>query len=117
MRNLFGIKLRKLRQFRGLSANELARRLGHASHSYVSDIEQGAFVPPKKKLKQLAKALEVPEVLLEDMALEARIEALGIQQPELVSMFKDLPKLSQRDKRAIIATYQTIKRKHGTRGG
>ena len=38
---LFGEKLRKLRQHRGLSQGELAHQLGLSSHSHLSNIEGG----------------------------------------------------------------------------
>lgn len=114
MSNLFGEKLRKLREVRGLSKAELARRMGYASNSYIYDIERGGFVPPPEKLRVLARALEVPPTLLEEVALEAKVEALGIREPEFIAMFKDYPRLSQKDKRAIIAAYLSAKRSHGS---
>ena len=105
----FGEKFRKLRALRGLSLKEVSRRLGYASSSYVHDVEKGVFVPPPNKFKEIAKALGVPTSLLEDLLLEARIEDLGIREAEFITMFKDLPKLSKKDKRAIINAYLATK--------
>jgi transcriptional regulator with XRE-family HTH domain len=41
----FGEKLRTLRTRRGLSVRALARDLGYATHSYISDIEAGRTIP------------------------------------------------------------------------
>lgn len=109
MSTIFGQKLRKLRELRGLSLKDVSRRLGYASSSYVHDAERGVFVPPPDKLRGIARALGVPASLLEDMLLEARIEELGVREPEFISMFKDLPNLSRRDKRAIISAYLAVK--------
>jgi hypothetical protein len=41
--------------------------------------------------------------------LESRLEALGIKELELLSLFKDIPSLPERDKRAIINAYLKVK--------
>jgi len=42
-------------------------------------------------MKRIARALDVPFKVIEDMLLESRLEALGIREPELLSLFKDIP--------------------------
>jgi len=105
----FGQKLRQLRIEKGLTQQQLAERLGYKTNSYISDVESGHFIPSKDKLKKIARALDVPFKVLEDMLLESRLEALGIKEPELLSLFKDIPSLPKRDKRAIINAYLKIK--------
>lgn len=105
----FGQKLRKLRIQKGLTQQQLAERLGYKTNSYISDVESGHFIPSREKLKKIAKALGVPFRVLDDMLLESRLEALGIKEPELISLFKDIPNLPKRDKRAIINAYLEIK--------
>jgi hypothetical protein len=60
-------------------------------------------------LKKIARALDVPFKVLEDRLLESRLEALGIREPELLSLFKDGPSLLERDKRAKINAYLKVK--------
>ena len=105
----FGQKLRQLRIQKGLTQRQLAKRLGYKTNSYISDVESGHFIPSRKKLKKIAKALGVSFRVLDDMLLESRLEALGIKEPELISLFKDIPNLPKRDKRAIINAYLKIK--------
>jgi transcriptional regulator with XRE-family HTH domain len=105
----FGHKLRQLRIKKGLTQQQLAERLGYVTNSYISDVESGHFIPSRDKLKKIAKALDVPFKVLEDMLLESRLEALGIKEPELISLFKDIPSLPEKDKRAIINAYLSIK--------
>jgi len=105
----FGQKLRQLRIKKGLTQQKLAEKLGYKTNSYVSDVESGRFIPSKEKLKKIAKALGVSFKVLEDMLLESRIESLGIKEPELISLFKDIPSLPEKDKRAIINAYLKIK--------
>lgn len=117
MSQLFGQKLRKLREVRGLSQQQLARRLGYASNSYIGDVEKGLFVPSGERLGALARALGVPQDILKELSLEARIEELGIKEPEFVSMFKDYPRLSREDKRAIVEAYRQVKHRKDGAGG
>jgi transcriptional regulator with XRE-family HTH domain len=105
----FGQKLRQLRIQKGLTQQELAERLGYKTNSYISDVESGHFIPSKDKLRKIARALDVPFKVLEDMLLESRLEALGIKEPELLSLFKDIPSLPEKDKRAIINAYLKVK--------
>jgi len=92
-----------------LTQQQLAEKLGYKTNSYVSDVESGHFIPSREKLKKIAKALDVPFKVLEDMLLESRLEALGIKEPELINLFKDIPSLPEKDKRAIINAYLKIK--------
>jgi len=105
----FGQKLRQLRIKKGLTQQQLAEKLGYKTNSYISDVESGHFIPSREKLKKIAKALDVPFKVLEDMLLESRLEALGIKEPELISLFKDIPSLPKKDKKAIINAYLKIK--------
>ena len=105
----FGQKLRQLRIQKGLTQQQLAERLGYKTNSYISDVESGHFIPSREKLKKIAKALGVSFKVLDDMLLESKLEALGIKEPELISLFKDIPNLPKRDKIAIINAYFKIK--------
>jgi transcriptional regulator with XRE-family HTH domain len=105
----FGKKLKQLRIEKGLTQQQLAERLGYVTNSYISDVEKGHFIPSRDKLKRIARALGVPFKVLDDMLLESRLESLGIREPELISLFKDIPSLPEKDKRAIINAYLSIK--------
>jgi transcriptional regulator with XRE-family HTH domain len=107
----FGERIKKLREERGLSQLELARRMGFKSNSYIFDVENGDFIPSERKLKKFAKALGVPFKTLEDALLESKIEELGIRETELINLFKEIPKLPKEDKKAIIRAYLKIKGK------
>ncbi|MDD2666647.1 MAG: helix-turn-helix transcriptional regulator [Methanocellales archaeon] len=107
----FGRKLRKLRGEKGITQQQLAEKLGYVTNSYMSEVEKGKFIPSKEKLRKIAKALRVPFKELDDLLLESKIEQLGIKEPELVSLFQDVPKLPKRDKKAIIKVYLQIKEK------
>ncbi|MFW6175013.1 MAG: helix-turn-helix domain-containing protein [Chloroflexota bacterium] len=118
MKNIFGEKLRKLREARGISQMELSRRLGYASNSYLSDVEKGLFVPNEEKLRRMASSLGVGFDVLQEMALESRLDALGFREPGFVSMLKDYPRMSREDRREIVRAYVKVKRirKYGHAG-
>ena len=105
---IFGQKLRRLRIKRGLTQQQIAEKLGYVTNSYVSDVEKGAFIPSKEKLKKIAKALGVPFKELDDLLMESKLEQLGIKEPELLELFKDIPSLPEKDKRAIINAYLSL---------
>jgi transcriptional regulator with XRE-family HTH domain len=107
----FGKKLKKLREEKGISQLELARCLGYKTNSYISDVERGDFIPSTKKLKAIAQVLGLPFSKLKDLLLEARLEALGIKEPGFISLFKDYPHLTKKERRAIINAYLKIKEK------
>ncbi len=58
-RLILGLKLRDLRQGRGLTLADLAERAG-LSISYLSEVERGRKYPKPEILQRLARALEVP---------------------------------------------------------
>lgn len=53
----------------------------------------------------------MPFSRIKDLLLEARIEEIGIKEPEFISMFKDYPNLKKEDRKAIIKAYLKIKEK------
>lgn len=106
----FGQNLKKIREEKGLTQQQLAVKLGHSTNSYISEVEKGVYVPSKEKLKKIAEALSVPFKELEDLLLESKLEEMGIKEPELISLFQDIPKLPNKDKKAIINAYLKIRK-------
>jgi len=107
----FGQKLRRLREKKGLTQQQLAEKLGYVTNSYISDVESGRFIPSKDKLRKIAKALRVPFKELNNLLMESKLEELGIREPELLELFRDIPDLPEKDKKAIINAYLKIKAK------
>ncbi len=108
----FGQKLRKLREEKGISQQELAKILGYKSNSYIYDIERGDFIPSDEKLKRLAKALGIPLLRMRDILFESKLEDLGIKDPYFISLLKDYSRLRVKDKKAIMRLYLEIKEKN-----
>ena len=108
---IFGIKIRKIRQSKGMSQMDLAKKLGYKSNSYIADVEAGKFIPSEEKLKKMAKALSIPFSQIKDILMESKIEEMGIKEKELQEMFREVPRLPKEEKRKIIETYLSIKEK------
>ena len=105
--SIFGKCVKEIREEKDISQAELARRLGHASNSYVRDIERGVFTPPPERLGPLARALGVPVIRLQEASLETRLRNLDVK---VVAMLKDYKHLSMKDREAILKTYHRIRR-------
>ncbi|HZF03662.1 MAG TPA: helix-turn-helix transcriptional regulator [Patescibacteria group bacterium] len=54
----FAVRLRKLRETRGITQEALAKKVG-VSRAYLSRLEMGRHDPPLSRLRKLAKALKV----------------------------------------------------------
>lgn len=78
--NLFGEEIKKLRNERDLSTRPLAKKIknmgGKISASYISNIENGNYEPSLKKLRLLAKGLNVPMAYL----VEKRDQSKDIEE-------------------------------------
>ncbi|WP_375445355.1 helix-turn-helix domain-containing protein [uncultured Fibrella sp.] len=120
IRLLFGLKLRQLRQERGISVSELALRSGMAI-SYISEIEKGRKYPKADKISGLAKALDVDydtlvslkvnkklapiaDLLRSKFLTEIPLELFGIDPSDLLDLLAGAPdKVS-----AMIRTFMDI---------
>ena len=67
----FGTKLRALRTQRSLTLKQLAEALGHASHSYVCELEAGKKMPTVELVLHVAILFDVSTdaLLRDDMEL------------------------------------------------
>ncbi|MEO0242799.1 MAG: helix-turn-helix transcriptional regulator [candidate division WOR-3 bacterium] len=107
----FGKILRKIREEKGVTQEELAKALGYKNNSYIARVERGDFLPSKENLKKIASILRVPFKELDSLLFEAKLKELGIRKPELLALFKDIPYLPEKEKRAIINAYLKVKEK------
>ncbi len=105
--SIFGKFIREVREEKDISQAELARRLGHASNSYVRDIERGVFTPQPENLGSLARVLGVPLIRLEEASLETRLRDLDVK---VVALLKDYRHITLKDTEAIVNTYKRIRR-------
>ena len=105
----FGKQIKKQRMEKGVTQENLAKKLGYKNNSYISRVEKGDFIPSKEKIKIIAKTLRIPIRDLNKYLSISKIRDLGIKKPELITLVQDIPKLSEKEKNIIIKVYLKIK--------
>ena len=106
----FGKRLRQKRLEKDISQEKLAAMIGLTNNSYISDAENGRFMPSDEKMADWAKAIGITMGEVEDMKLEAEIERLGISDPGFTMMFKEVPEMNAEEKQSIIRAYEAVKK-------
>lgn len=105
----FGSRLRKLREARGFTQGELAERVG-IELVQISRYERGQALPNAETLVSLAEVLKTEtDVLLrgESSALRQAGAEDNLDLP-LLERFRDLQKLSKRDRDAVILLIDSV---------
>lgn len=59
----FGYNLRKIREMRGLSPQQMAEKIGKSDRTYLKT-ESGERDPTRTEMKEIAKALDIPEEIM-----------------------------------------------------
>lgn len=104
----FGSKIRVRRQELKLTQESLSKALGYKTNSYVSDVELGKFIPNAEKLAKLGKALKLKKSEIEAIALESRLNKLGLFKENEIVMLKEIPNMSPEEKKALLAAYERV---------
>jgi len=111
-----GDKLRQARLERGITQDQVAKKMGQANNSYISQVENNIKHPTLEKLNEWAEILGLAQEELEDLILEAKLEEIGIGDPAFTVMFKDIPKMSAEEKRSILRAYEAVRKAREQRG-
>mgnify|MGYP000477306736 CR=1 FL=1 len=107
IRLIFGLKLRQLRQKKGLSPKALSQLSG-VSVSYLNEIEKGKKYPKTDKILLLSESLDVPydhlvslkldknlapigEILQSKILKEIPLELFGIKENNLIDIIANAP--------------------------
>jgi transcriptional regulator with XRE-family HTH domain len=100
-----GDRLRELRQRRGWSQAQLARKLD-VHQKQISGYERGVHTPSVEALVKIAKAFNVS---LDYLALDEHVEQrTTIADRELVERLEAIDKLSEADKATVKAVLDTF---------
>ena len=107
-KKLFGRNVRKIRELRGMSQEELAHKMGFKSRSSINKIEIGRSSIPVEKISQLALILRVsPLDFIQDESEDLKLTTLpdyGYEQkndnvkeskPEVLLEFNKLSEKNQ----------------------
>lgn len=76
IRLIFGLKLKQLRQEKGMSLQDLSTKSG-ISNSYINEIEKGKKYPKTDKINSLASALGVEYDQLVSLKLDKKLEPIA----------------------------------------
>ncbi|WP_266366811.1 helix-turn-helix domain-containing protein [Tellurirhabdus rosea] len=125
VRLIFGLKVKQLRQDKGIPAYELADRAG-VSPSYLNEIEKGKKYPKQEKIFALAAALgtdydtlvsmklskklePIAELLNSNILQEMPLDLFGLDAADLLELLSAAPSRVS----AFISTIIEISRTHG----
>lgn len=105
----FGQRLRKLREERFLSQRELAKGI-KTETAQISRYERGVVMPNADSLVALCRFLqvEVGFLLLGQESAGSPVDAAPIQDLSLLERFRDLEKLSRKDREVAIAVIDAL---------
>jgi transcriptional regulator with XRE-family HTH domain len=104
----FATRLRKTRAARGLTQRELGDRI-KMEPTQVTRYERGQFLPNAETLVSIAQVLQVSVdfLLTGDAEGEVRHE-LAISDVPLLERFRDVQKLSKRDRDAVLLLIDSV---------
>ena len=105
----FGQRLRKLREERSLSQRDLAKAIGSET-AHISRYERGVVTPSADSLLDLATFLRVDVGFLltgQENGSPSK-EELPIHDLSLLERFRDLEKLSRKDREVVIAVVDAL---------
>lgn len=104
----FATRLRKTREARGLTQRELGDRI-KMEPTQVTRYERGQFLPNAETLVSIAQVLQVSVdfLLTGETDGETRHE-LSISDVPLFERFRDVQKLSKRDREAVLLLIDSV---------
>jgi transcriptional regulator with XRE-family HTH domain len=107
---MLGSRLRQIREQKGLTIPQVAKR-AKLSFSFVSEIETNKKTPRERTVKAISAALGLKHDELEEVKIDARLEEIGMTQPEFTMMFKEIAigRMTLAEKRKILDAYELIK--------
>ncbi len=107
---MLGSRLRKIRKRKGLTILQVAER-ANLSLSFISEIETNKKKPEEETIRALGAALGLTSDELEEVRIDARLEEMGMTQPEFTMMFKEIAigRMTLAEKRKILNAYELIR--------
>ncbi len=116
IKEIFGKKIKEARLERGLKQIDITKALGYESKSYVSDVENGYFLPQPDKLAKWAKALSMSQEEMDSLLADAKLEDMGFTNPGFTIMFKEVPNMTAEEKESVINAYEAVIKARSAKG-
>ena len=108
-KRIFGENLRRIRQAKNITQDELAKALGYINRSSINKIESGRSDMPRSKIEQAARFLGVSpldlfknEPLESDAILDTEVDQV------LLSITKDFDKLNDTNRMKLSVYFQAL---------
>jgi hypothetical protein len=70
------------------------------------------FYPFRREIKEDCQSFTSPYSKLKELLIETKLESMGITEQAFIGIFKDYPRLTKKDKGAIINAYLKVKKKN-----
>ncbi len=116
IKEIFGKKIKEARLERGLKQIDITKALGYESKSYVSDVENGYFLPQPDKLDKWAKALSMSHEEMDSLLADAKLEDMGLTDPGFTLMFKEVPNMTAEEKESVVKAYEAVIKARNAKG-
>ncbi len=106
----YGQNLRRLREARGMSQEELAKALGYTNRSSINKIEIGRSSIPTEKIQLTAQVLGVSPIELFEGEEEAPTLPEGVDTDKIrTAIFNgDIRKLNEPNQARLMSYYQAL---------
>lgn len=110
--NALRLQLRVLRDQRGWTQAELAKRIG-VTRTMIANYEQGAALPPLPVLDKIAQAFEVS---LDTLVWGEKRAEEFIGDPKMLELFRQADRLHYRAKAVLMEVIEALLIKEGIEG-
>lgn len=91
-----GDLLKNIRQEKGLTQTQVAKKMGFNTNGYVADMENGRYIEPEEKtLMRYAKGLGISWQRMESLRKKARLMEMGIHEENIFLDMIRIPILGQ----------------------
>ena len=108
LKDIIGRRFKDIRLQKGLTQMQISTALGYENAAYVSDVERGKFLPQPDKLVKYARALGMAQAELNEIVADAKLEDMGLTDPDFTMMFKEVPNMTAKEKESIVRAYTAV---------
>ncbi|MHB8859884.1 MAG: helix-turn-helix domain-containing protein [Thermoleophilia bacterium] len=116
LKEIIGRRFKEIRLQKELTQMQISKAIGYSNAAYVSDVERGKFIPQPDKLSKYANALGLTQMELDELVVEAKLEDIGLSDPNFTLMFKEVPNMTVEEKESVINAYEAVIKARSAKG-